>query len=148
MSDHMKNLMGYLQRENLKVADQSDSHLLLRFNSKHGDQRMLLHLEGSFLQSFVFPAIKVAEGSRSDIAVAIARANYGLKLGKFELDMNDGELRYQVALPFEGELPSDKVLDRVVYTGLQTMERYMPAFLSVIYGNEPAKDAVASAERA
>ncbi len=148
MSDHMKNLMGYLQRENLKVADQSDSHLLLRFNSKHGDQRMLLHLEGSLLQSFVFPAIKVAEGSRSDIAVAIARANYGLKLGKFELDMNDGELRYQVALPFEGELPSDKVLDRVVYTGLQTMERYMPAFLSVIYGNEPAKDAVASAERA
>ncbi len=148
MSDHMKNLMGYLQRENLKVADQSDSHLLLRFNSKYGDQRMLLHLEGSFLQSFVFPAIKVAEGSRSDIAVAIARANYGLKLGKFELDMNDGELRYQVALPFEGELPSDKVLDRVVYTGLQTMERYMPAFLSVIYGNEPAKDAVASAERA
>lgn len=148
MSDNMKNLMGYLQRESLKVADQGDNHLLLRFSGEHGDQRMLLHLEGNLLQSFVFPAIKVAEGSRPDIAVAITRANYGLKLGKFELDMNDGELRYQVALPFDGDLPSDKVLDRVVYTGLQAMNRYMPAFLSVIYGNESVKDAVALAERA
>ena len=149
MSGNMVQLIGYLERENLKIAEQTDELILLRFNSDHGDQKLYLRIEeGRTLQSFAYPAIKVPEGCRPAIAVAVARANYGLKLGNFELDMNDGELRYQMALPFEGELPCDKVLDRVVYIGLHMLNRYMPAFMSVIYGNEPAQDAIALVEKA
>lgn len=148
MCENMKQLVSYLQRENLKVADQNDEQVLLRFGSDHGDQKLLLRIEEDrLLQSFTYPAMKVAEGSRPDVAIAVARANYGLKVGKFELDMNDGELRYQAALPFEGELPGDKVLDRIVYVGLSMLDRYMPAFLSVIYGNEPVKEAIALVEK-
>ena len=148
MNKNMQQLVNYLQRVNLKIADQNDELVLLRFGSEHGDQKMFLLIEeGRLLQSVVYPAIRIAEGSRSDVAIAVARANYGLKIGNFELDMNDGELRYQAALPFEGELPGDHVLERIVYVGLSMMNRYMPAFLSVIYGNEPAKDAIALVEK-
>ncbi|APZ93242.1 YbjN domain-containing protein [Fuerstiella marisgermanici] len=148
MSTNMNQLLDYLQREELNVADHNEEHAFLRFDGDSGDQKLVLSVdEGRLLQSFVYPAFRVPEGSRPDIAIAVSRANYGLKVGKFELDMNDGELRYQAALLFDGDLPADKVMDRVVYVGLSMMDRYMPAFMSVIYGNEPARDAVALVEQ-
>ena len=96
----------------------------------------------------MYSANKVVEGSRPDIAVTIARANYGLNIGTFELDMDDGELSYQAALPFHPDMPVDQVLDRIVYVGISTMNRYLPAFMSVIYENEPTREAIALVEQA
>ena len=36
----------------------------------------------------------------------------------------------------KGELPGEDVLLRVVFTPIVMQEKYMPAFLAVIYGNE------------
>ncbi|TWU04598.1 YbjN domain-containing protein [Stieleria varia] len=144
----MEQFEAYLMREELKYTrDDEREAFLLSFGGDHGSYREIIRIDDNVLQSFVGMSVKVPEGSRIDIAVAVARANYGMKIGKFELDMNDGELRYHIAVPVDGDLPSDNVLDRLVHIGIAMADRYMPAFLAVIYGNEPAKDAIALVEQ-
>ena len=86
------------------------------------------------------------EGCRPAIAEATARANYGLRLGKFELDLDDGEVRFQMAQILIGESVGEEVIDRMISTTLNMLDMYLPAFLSVIYANELPRDAIGRVE--
>ena len=80
------------------------------------------------------------------MAETVVRANYGLQVGKFELDFDDGELRFQAAqILTEGTL-GDGIIDRLMGTTMAMLDRYLPAFLSVIYGNESPQDAIVCVE--
>ena len=46
--------------------------------------------------------IRVAEEQRQIVAELLARINYGLNIGNFELDMTDGEIRYKTSIDVEG----------------------------------------------
>jgi hypothetical protein len=107
--------------------------------------------DDSLLQVFAYIPIRATPGSRAAIAEAVSRANFGMKVGKFELDMSDGELLYQAAhilVPdSEGEtfLP-DHVIGRLIGTALAMVDKYTPAYLSIIYGNETPGDAIRCVE--
>jgi hypothetical protein len=88
----------------------------------------------------------VPEGCRTAAAETIARANYGLRLGKFELDFDDGEVRFQVAQILVDEAVGQAVIDRMISTTVNMLDTYLPALLSVIYANDLPKEAVARVE--
>jgi hypothetical protein len=103
--------------------------------------------EDAMLQVFGHVPIKVPVGSRPSIAEAITRANYGLKLGRFEMDYSDGELRFYVAhLLNDGQL-ADEVIERLMRTTLGMLDHYSPAFMLVIYGNELPGNAIRREEQ-
>jgi hypothetical protein len=147
VSAQVDQFSAYLDRGSIRYDHDEERGLFrMAFDGKHGDIRVLIIVEESMIQVFTHPANKVPENYRQSIAEAITRANYGLKLGNFEMDYEDGELRYQVALPIDGELPVDDVLDHILYVGGAMVDRYIPAFLSIIYGNEDVKLAIDAAE--
>jgi hypothetical protein len=147
MSAQVDQLSAYLDRGTI-VYDQDDDRGLFRmlFEGKHGDIRVMMIIDEAMLQVFTYPANKIPEEHRQSIAEAITRANYGLKLGNFEMDFEDGELRYQTALPLGDTFPDDEIIDHVLYVGGAMVDRYLPAFLSIIYGNEDVKLAIRAAE--
>ena len=58
------------------------------------------------------------------IAEFIARANYGVIIGNFELDFDDGEIRYKTSIDAqEIELNLDAIA-QLVYTNVLMMDRY------------------------
>ena len=69
-----------------------------------------------------------------------------LKVGKFELDFDEGDLYFQSSqiLP-EGHL-DDEIIHRLIGTTMSMLDIYLPAIMSVIYGNELPIDAVKHAE--
>lgn len=123
------------------------------FRGEVGSFRLMARIDedDSLLQVFAYIPIRATPGSRAVIAEAVSRANFGMKVGKFELDMSDGELLYQAAqilVPGEdGEtfLP-DRVIGRLIGTALAMVDKYTPAYLSIIYGNETPEDAVRCVE--
>ena len=88
----------------------------------------------------------VPEGCRTAAAETIARANYGLRLGKFELDLDDGEVRFQVSQILVDDAVGQAVLDRMIGTTVNMLDTYLTALLSVIYADELPKEAIARVE--
>jgi hypothetical protein len=72
----------------------------------------------------------------------ITRANYGLIIGNFELDLRDGEIRYKTSIDVEGDSLSRALLEQLVYANLTIIDRYLPGLMSVIYGNISPEDAI------
>lgn len=75
-----------------------------------------------------------------DMATFITYANYEMLVGNFELSFDDGELRYKTSLNLreipEAALTFDnllvKLIDRQVYTNVQTMDRYFPGIEAIL----------------
>jgi hypothetical protein len=83
-------------------------------------------------------------GDRRDaIALFLTRANYGILLGNFELDLDDGELRYKTSIDVRGAELTEALLDNLVVANVAMFDRYVPGIEAVVRGADPA-DAVAA----
>ncbi len=101
------------------------------------------------LEQFFFYAvapIKILEAARSAASEFLTRANYGLRIGNFELDFGDGEVRYKSALDFEGETLTPTWIKNAIYPAVNTLDRYMPGLMAVAFGNTPPAQAIEEIE--
>jgi len=99
---------------------------------------------------FVFYSIvpvRVPEEQRMPIAELLSRINYGLNIGNFELDMNDGELRYKTSIDVEGGELSAKMAETLITVNISTADRYFPALMDVIFAGVSPIEAVGKIER-
>jgi hypothetical protein len=76
---------------------------------------------------------------RAALCEAIARANYGLYLGNFEMDLGDGELRFKSSFPVNDADPSDSQIRRLISNSIGVVAHYGPALLDIACAEmEPA----------
>ena len=85
---------------------------------------------------------------RNKIAEFIARANYGLILGNFELDFNDGEIRYKTSIDVEDDRLTAALIRNLVYTNVLTMDQYLPGILAVLEQDATPEEAISLVESA
>ena len=132
---------------NYSTNDESQS-ICTDLRGKVATYRIVAHVdaEADLFQVLGHSPIRVPEGSRPAIAEAVARANYGLRIGKFEFNVDEGELRFQTSQALIGETVGESIIDRLITTTMAMLDMYLPAFLSVIYGNELPKDAIRCVE--
>jgi len=100
-------------------------------------------------QQFVFYSncpLKVPETKNLAIAEFIARANFGMIIGNFELDFTDGEIRYKTSIDVEGANLTFTQIKRLVYANVMMMDQYLPGIMSVIDSDVEPKDAIAQIE--
>ena len=99
---------------------------------------------------FVFYSIipvRVPETQRLLVAELLARINYGLNIGNFELDMNDGEIRYKTSIDVEGGDLTPRMAETLIAVNISTTDRYFPSFADVMYAGVAPVEAVARIER-
>ena len=77
---------------------------------------------------------RIPEDRRGEVALFLARANYGLAAGNFELDLDDGEVRYKTVLQLRGGELDALTLKRLVRANGIAMERYLPGIEAVVAG--------------
>lgn len=82
-------------------------------------------------------AARVPEEMRVAMAEFLARANYGLVLGNFQMDFSDGEIGYKSAICAREsvELLGNPILEEVIYTAVVMMDRHYPAVMGVLDGS-------------
>ena len=99
---------------------------------------------------FVFYSIvpiRVAEEQRQIVAELLARINYGLNIGNFELDMTDGEIRYKTSIDVEGGELTRRMVETLIAVNISTTDRYFAAFTDVLYCGVAPLEAVGRVER-
>jgi hypothetical protein len=103
--------------------------------------------------------MKAPEDKRPILADFLTRANYGLYIGNFEMDYNDGEVRFKTSLDVEGNKSVEEgakdpvelsfaLMKRVVYDNVGVMDKYLPGVMAVIYGGASPTEAIAKVEGA
>ena len=91
--------------------------------------------------------IRVAEEQRQIVAELLARINYGLNIGNFELDMTDGEIRYKTSIDVEGGELTRRMVETLIAVNISTTDRYFAAFTDVLYSGVAPLEAVGRVER-
>ncbi len=95
---------------------------------------------------YVIAPVKAAESVRALVAEYITRANYGLRIGNFEMDYRDGEVRYKSSIDFAGERLTPTLIKNAMYPAVHTMDFYLPGLLGVMYGNKKPDEAIRDIE--
>jgi len=95
---------------------------------------------------YSFFPVNIPVEKRPIISELITRANYGMRVGNFELDYEDGEVRFKTSVDVENVELTTFLVSNHVYANVWTMDRYLPALFGVIYGNISPKDAVEQIE--
>jgi hypothetical protein len=101
------------------------------------------------LEQFIFYVVmpvRAPANMRLAVAEYITRANYGLRIGNFEMDFDDGEVRYKSSIDFEGVELTPGLIRNAIYPAVQTMDRYLPGVLSVVFGGKSAEEAIDAIE--
>lgn len=79
---------------------------------------------------------------REQVLELVARANRGLPIGRFDLDLSDGQVTFHIGHAFGSSGLQDEDVGRLFSTGMATVDRYFPALMRLIYGGHTAEDAV------
>lgn len=85
--------------------------------------------------------------SRPEMIEFLTRANYGLLIGNFEMDINDGEIRYKTSLDLRDTTLTTEMVRNIVYNNVFTMKRYLPGIEAVIAGESTPAEAILACEQ-
>ena len=108
-------------------------------------QMIVLVREESFSTITTLP-LCADEDHRLAMAEFLARANWGMLNGNFELNMLDGEIRYKTYLQMQGDVPPAKTVDRYLSLSYLMLEKYGNGLLSVMFGVSTPEEAIKAAE--
>jgi len=136
-------VIAHLDEESYTYDVESDGRIELIFTTSSGtlttwfrvdeDDEIVVYLSRC--------PVFVPEERRTAAMEYLTRANYGLRIGNFELDLDDGEVRYKSSLDVEGDELTPALVKRIMRPNLITMDRYLPGLMRVIYGSaDPAKE--------
>ena len=96
---------------------------------------------------FVLPLCAKEKDMQQPIAEFITRINYGLNVGCFEMDFDDGEIRYKINC-YSSALEADpkNEFTRLMLIPITTIEHYARGFLGVMSGFASPEEAVKKCE--
>ncbi len=103
-------------------------------------------VDNSYVLNYASIEIGIEEKNRIAISEFITRANYDLTWGNFEMDFNDGEIRFKMVLDCAGIVPTKEMIERLAVTPAVMFKRYGDGFLKVLFELSSPKDAVEECE--
>ena len=72
----------------------------------------------------------------------VCRANYGMRDGNFELDVNDGEIRFKTYVNCDGIEPSQEIVEKSIQIPAAMFTRYSKGIISIIFKDMSAQEAI------
>lgn len=142
-------LSRYLNEDEWFPRKMENKHAFsMGFTGTNGDMRCyaVIHVD---MEEFLFYAVapvKIPADLLPSIAEFLTRANYGLRIGNFEMDYSDGEVRYKSSVNFEDQPLTDELIAGAIYPAVHTLDRYLPGLLRVAFGGATPLEAIEEIE--
>jgi len=95
---------------------------------------------------YSFFPVNVPPEKRSAVAEFITRANYGMRVGNFEMDYTDGEVRFKISVDVDNHELTQALVSNHVYANVWTMDRYLPGLFAVVYSDTNPLEALEKVE--
>jgi len=95
---------------------------------------------------YSFFPVNVPEAQRMKMAEFITLANFGMRIGNFEMDFSDGVVRFRTSIDFEGQELNYSLVSNHVYPNVWMMDRYMSGLFAVVYSDRSPKEILETIE--
>ncbi|HEY9659426.1 MAG TPA: YbjN domain-containing protein, partial [Allocoleopsis sp.] len=132
------------------IPIEGQSTLCLAFEGKNGRYNCYAQAR-EVQQQFIFYSLcpfRISGDTLQPIAQFITRANFGMIIGNFELNFDNGEIRYKTSIDVEGDRLSSALIKQLVYTSVTMMDEYLPGIKAVLDGSLTPPEAIRSIEQA
>ena len=96
------------------------------FHAQERDQQLLIY-------SVLTEAIPAEQ--RPAMAEFLTRVNYYMAIGNFEMDYDEGEVRYKTSVDVEGDHLSVAMARRLFKINVATMDLFLPGIEAVVRGD-------------
>jgi hypothetical protein len=116
-------------------------------NSENGPLRCFASA-GNDNEHLVFISLFPALAPPKKIAACaevLTRINYDLLHGCFEMDFEDGEIRFRTSIAALDLPIAPKHVEHLISSNLLTMDRYIEPIMRVLYTSEPPEDVLREA---
>ena len=134
---------AYLEASGCRCRREEEVGSLYTFAARgeHGVYPVLVYARAPFLICIASFRQTVPDARRPEAAEYLHRINYGLLLGNFEMDYDEGEVRFRTSLMAEGSL-THEVLDRYIQMPAAMLDRYAPGLAAIVADGEIAGEAL------
>ncbi len=95
---------------------------------------------------YISPEIRLIKEQLLPVAEFVVRANFGMRIGNFELDMKEGKVSFRSGLNFKGQGLSTALIDGAVQPALKAFEEFYPSLEKVFAGIMSPLEAINEAE--
>lgn len=122
-----------------------DTLLRFRVQGRPATYACVVRTDEEWQQAIVMVSstVLIPEHVRVRVAELFTRANFGLRIGCFELDMDDGEWHYRVSVDVEGGELTSRMVNLMLNAAVQAMDDYHDATMRVAYGDVSPAEASA-----
>jgi hypothetical protein len=93
----------------------------------------------------IYPDL-IPEERRTIVTEFLTRANFGMAIGNFEINLDSGEVRLKTSIDVEDDRLSLELFQQLVAANVNTMDRYLPGIQEVIEGQATPEAAIAQLE--
>ncbi|MBK8442517.1 MAG: YbjN domain-containing protein [Sphingobacteriales bacterium] len=145
MSYTLDLVISHLKSINFQFRLDEDRELV-RFGvaMRNCKLEVIIHVQEDrdILRCYALLPFNVPSNKRHEVAEFITRANYGLIIGNFEMDFEDGELRYKSTMNTDGGAVNEEVIRCLIHANIQTVDKYAIGVLKIVYADMEPKEAV------
>ncbi len=146
-------IVEYLKQMGLRLAnvDEEQEIIEMAFHGNHGQWRMIVGIQqqGEVRKlMLIAPYIgTVTRKKRLACLEALMAVNYRIAMGKFGLDLDDGEVRLEEAIPLARGSVTFEQFQLALGAMMQTVAMYHSLLPRIVYGNLSVQDALMACER-
>lgn len=127
-------ILRYLEDNNIAYEQVNNGILRFQFRGENGEWTGLIKIDEANNQCAVYSAFPdlIPQEWRKACAVLLANANYDLDIGNFEIDLEDGDLRYRASLALGEDSLTPSLFEQLLVANLEVMDKYLPQIRRII----------------
>lgn len=150
MDDNLSIIREHLTKHGVDYTGSADEPAVTAWlNLENLVPRLILHAPpGSpgWVTLVLTVPVAVPVDRRAAVGEFLLRVNYSLRLGSFELDFHDGEVRFRISDAF-GERPvAEEMLTYWLLAATKTVDGFFPVLMRVIFAHMSPEQAVEQGE--
>ncbi len=149
MATLLEAALEYLENNSIhyqKVEGKEVLHLGFELENFYANCVMFVDEEQRYLGFSSVCGLRIPEEKRPEIAEFIARANYGLGIGAFQMNFDNGEILYKTGIYARDAEIESNLLDAIVCANTQTHDRYYPGLIDVLFRDLAPVEAIEKIE--
>lgn len=141
-------LRTHFEAEDLE-REGDDDMISFRLEDEGGNEWGCLALADEQSEQAIFYSVVLETTPpehRPEVMKFVTLANYGMQVGNFELDLEDGEVRFKTSIDVEGVDLGEGLLRNMVELNILMMGLYYDGLVAVMRGGMTAEEAIAEIE--